>query len=151
MQWQTKEFNMLEKTIVTFILQLALNLTGYPQLPDDFIVPDVMFVTRETLVQKACERSNREEIDECLTRYTKRKLVGFYDRFNPKIYILETLEKGLNNKESYAVGVALHEFVHVLQMKYRHADNPEIGSNELNQDEHEAYTIQQKFMKSNLQ
>src|ERR1700675_3971557 len=136
---------MIEKTIVVYILQLALNYTGYPPLSEDFVVPDVVFITQEALIRKSCEFELPSALDECLIESGKHKLVGLYDRYNPKIYIVETLEKGLNNREPYAVGVLLHEVIHVLQMKYKHGDNPDIRPNEKYQDEIEAYGIQKKF------
>jgi len=139
---------MLEKTLIAYILQLALNYTGNPPLPADFPIPQLEFVSVETLVLKSCEYATQEQMPKCLKYYGERNMVGLYDRFRPKFYIVDKLEQRLKNKEPYAVGVALHEFVHFLQIHYKHHDNSVISAAELKEDEEEAYAIERKFVKS---
>jgi hypothetical protein len=142
---------MLEKEFIAYVLHLALNYTGNPPLPADFPVPDVEFITREALISKSCEYRTAEQLPECLKFYDDHKIVGLYDRFHPKIYIVSTLESKIKNRDPVAVGVLLHESVHVVQTHYKHHDNPIITEKELQEDEDEAYKLERRFVKSQSQ
>lgn len=142
---------MLEKEFIAYVLQLALNYTGNPPLPVDFPIPEVVFLTREALILKSCEFRMPQDLPKCLKYYDDHNIVGLYDRFDPKIYIVSTLEAKIKRRDPAAVGVLLHESVHVVQVHYKHHDNPTITEKELTDDEEEAYKIERRFVLSGMQ
>lgn len=142
---------MLEKEFIAYVLQLALNYTGNPPLPADFPVPAVEFLTRDALILKSCEFRMPQDLPTCLKYYDDHNIVGLYDRYNPKIYIVDTLESKIKSRDPAAVGVLLHESVHFVQIHYRHHDNPTITEKELAKDEDEAYKIEHRYVKSAMQ
>jgi hypothetical protein len=139
---------MLDKQIIAYILQLALNYTGNNPLPADFKVPDVVFVSRPVLLEKMCGNSTTpEQLEICKKYYDEHQIVGLYDRFHPKVYILNTHEKEIRERQPIGLGLLLHEYVHVVQTYYKHHNNPEISNEELMDDEQEAYAIERSYLK----
>ena len=141
---------MLDKTIAAMIFKLAVSMSGYPEPPAGFPIPDVEFLAPAALYEKACDR-DKEEYDYCIAYFGHYGLIGLFDRWGlpRKVYLDKKFATGINKGEQYPVSVLLHEDVHALQLFWKHHNNPEITKEELKADEKEAYAIQRKFIGRN--
>lgn len=140
---------MLEQLIVTIAMNLAISLTGYAPLPADYKLPEVEFVSGGFLREKACELTDPEKREKCFEYYKDAQLNALYDRFNPKIYVLYKHEKGLRARNSYEIGILMHEYIHVLQMHWKHHDDPHaVTPAAMQENEIEAHAAQRRFMRS---
>lgn len=139
---------MIEKAFLAAMFKLAVSMSGYQAPDESFPLPEVEFLTTEKLSEKACEREPADNRNKCAAYMEYHILNALFDRWSlpRKIYIDKRFERGMQRLEPHALSILLHEDVHVLQLYWKHHNNPEITSGELKADEEEAYVIQRLYM-----
>lgn len=130
---------MIDSAIIAVLIKIAVNLSGYPELPVDQIVT-IDVVTPQQLASIMCEQEIPQQKEACFRMAKKTRAVT--DRITKKVYVDTNIGLGISNGDKYSTCIGVHEMVHLLQMQFKHANNSELTVTEWYKDEKEAYGVQ---------
>ena len=133
--------DFLEAKFIAYLINLAVALSGYPPLPDNYPYEiSVQIISHEELITTMCSEEIPELKEGC---YKAAKSVrALTDKTNGKIYIDTKLGEGVRKNDRYAKCVLVHEFIHLLQMAHKHNYNPDLTMDQWLEDERQAYRAQ---------
>ena len=131
--------NMIDSAIIAVLMKIAVNLSGYPELPVDQIVT-IDVVTSQQLASIMCEQEIPQQKEACFRMAKKTRAVT--DRTTKKVYVDTNIGLGISNRDKYSTCIGVHEMVHLLQMASNNANNYDLTVTEWYEAEKEAYYIQ---------